>query len=101
MVTRLDPSTAALRLVVHLLYLCAAVGLTWWGLRDAHRLRVNVGVFAFALTVLSFYFSSVFDKFGRSLGLIALAGLWLAGWNDLLDTDDQVSGHDSQAASAT
>jgi uncharacterized membrane protein len=78
-VTRLDASTATLRLVVHLLYLGAAVGLTWWGLRAAHRLRVNVGVFAFALTVLSFYFSSVFDKFGRSLGLIALGALFIGG----------------------
>jgi uncharacterized membrane protein len=78
-VTAIDASTAAERSTVHLLYLCAAVGLAWWGVRDAHRLRVNVGVVAFALVVLWFYFGSVFDKFGRSLGLIALGVLFIGG----------------------
>ena len=78
-VSRLDVSTTTTRLLVHALYLVAAVGLTAWGLRDAHRLRVNLGTLAFALTVLSFYFSSVFDKFGRSLGLIALGALFIGG----------------------
>jgi uncharacterized membrane protein len=78
-VSRLDVSTTGTRAMVHALYLAAAVGLTAWGLHDAHRLRVNVGTFAFALTILSFYFSSVFDKFGRSLGLIALGALFIGG----------------------
>ena len=78
-VTRLDVLDAGGRLALHALYLAAAVGLTLWGLRDAHRLRVNLGVLAFALTVLSFYFSSVFDRIGRSLGLVALGVLFLGG----------------------
>jgi uncharacterized membrane protein len=78
-VSRLDVSDTATRLLVHGLYLAGAVGLTAWGLRDAHKLRVNLGTFAFALTVLSFYFSSVYDKFGRSLGLIALGVLFIGG----------------------
>jgi uncharacterized membrane protein len=78
-VSRLDVATTGTRLLVHCFYLAGAVGLTAWGLRDAHRLRINLGTFAFALTVLSFYFSSVFDKFGRSLGLIALGALFIGG----------------------
>jgi uncharacterized membrane protein len=78
-VTRLDATSAAQRTLLHLCYLAAAVGLTAWGVRDAHRLRVNVGVVAFALTVLSFYYSSVFDRIGRSLGLISLGVLFIGG----------------------
>jgi uncharacterized membrane protein len=75
----LDTSTTATRVTAHLLYFAACAGLVWWGLRDAHRLRVNVGVLGFALTVLSFYYSSVFDKFGRALGLIGLGVLFIGG----------------------
>jgi uncharacterized membrane protein len=78
-VTRLDVSEPATRLLVHGLYLAGAVGVTAWGLCDAHRMRVNLGTYAFALTVLSFYFSSLYDKFGRSLGLIALGALFIGG----------------------
>lgn len=75
----IDTSTTATRVAAHLLYFAACAGLVWWGLRDAHRLRVNVGVLGFALTVLSFYYSSVFDKFGRALGLIGLGVLFIGG----------------------
>lgn len=34
---------------------------------------------AFAMAVMWFYFSSVMDKLGRSLGLIGLGILFLAG----------------------
>jgi uncharacterized membrane protein len=77
--TRLDASDDSQRLALHALYLTGAVGLTAWGVRDAHRLRINVGVIAFAAVVLSFYFSSVFDRIGRSLGLVALGVLFLGG----------------------
>jgi uncharacterized membrane protein len=78
-VTALDTSSSPDRVVVHVLFLAASVGLVWWGLRDARRLRVNLGVLGFALTVLSFYFSSVFDKLDRSLGLIGLGVLFIGG----------------------
>jgi uncharacterized membrane protein len=78
-VTQIDWDASAGTLALHALYLGAALGLTLWGLRDAHALRVNVGVLAFAVTVLSFYFSSVFDKIGRSLGLVALGVIFLGG----------------------
>jgi hypothetical protein len=62
---------------------CAAgaVGLVAWGLRDGRPERINLGVAGFAITLLSFYFSNVMDKLGRSLGLMGLGALFLlAGW---------------------
>jgi hypothetical protein len=62
---------------------CAAgaVGLVAWGLREGRPERINLGVAGFAITLLSFYFSNVMDKFGRSLGLMGLGALFLlAGW---------------------
>jgi hypothetical protein len=62
---------------------CAAgaVGLVAWGLREGRPERINLGVVSFAITLLWFYFSSVMDKLGRSLGLMGLGALFLlAGW---------------------
>jgi uncharacterized membrane protein len=61
--------------------LCAlgAIGLIAWGLKDARKERINLGVAGFALTVLSFYFSTVMDKLGRSASLIGLGLLFLLG----------------------
>jgi uncharacterized membrane protein len=56
-----------------------AVGLVLWGLHEARRERVNLGVAGFALTILTFYFSDVLDKLGRSLGLMVLGVLFLLG----------------------
>ncbi len=39
----------------------------------------ELGIVSFALTVAWFYFSDIIDKFGRSLGLIGLGVLFLAG----------------------
>jgi uncharacterized membrane protein len=56
-----------------------AVFLVWWGIRNLSRPLVNYGMVTFALTVMWFYFSSVMDKLDRSLGLIVLGILFLAG----------------------
>jgi hypothetical protein len=40
---------------------------------------VNLGIVGFAIAVGWFYFSDIFDKVGRSLGLIGLGVLFLAG----------------------
>ncbi len=56
-----------------------AVGLVLWGLHEARRERVNLGVLGFAITLLTFYFSDVLDKLGRSLGLMVLGALFLLG----------------------
>jgi uncharacterized membrane protein len=56
-----------------------AVFLCWWGVRLASRALVNLGVVGFAAAVAWFYFSDVMTKMGRSLGLIGLGTLFLAG----------------------
>jgi uncharacterized membrane protein len=60
---------------------CALGGaaLAGWGVRDARPERINLGIAAFALTVLFFYFSSVMDKLGRSASLIILGIVFLGG----------------------
>lgn len=58
-----------------------SVGLVFWGLYEARRERVNLGIAGFAITLFAFYFSSVLDKLGRSLGLMGLGLLFLfGGW---------------------
>ena len=56
-----------------------AMVFVWWGVRERSRAVVNYGIAAFALTVAWFYFSSLMDKLGRSLGLIGLGILFLLG----------------------
>lgn len=66
-------------LLAYLIVAAAAVSLVWWGVRMSAKPLVNYGIVAFAMTVMWFYFSSVMDKLGRSLGLILLGVLFLAG----------------------
>lgn len=56
-----------------------AIALVAWGLKEARRERINLGVAGFALTVLGFYFSTVMDKLGRSASLVGLGILFLLG----------------------
>jgi hypothetical protein len=56
-----------------------AVFLCAWGVRIASRALVNLGTVAFAVAVGWFYFSNIFSALGRSLGLIGLGVLFLAG----------------------
>lgn len=79
LVTGLDYEAPSQRLLVHALYAAASAGLVAWGLRESHALRVNLGVLGFALSVLWFYYSSVFDRFDRSLGLVGLGVLFIGG----------------------
>ncbi|MGE5819636.1 MAG: DUF2157 domain-containing protein [Deltaproteobacteria bacterium] len=61
--------------------MCAlgSVGLIAWGLKEARKERINLGVAGFALTVLAFYFSTVMDKLGRAASLVGLGLLFLLG----------------------
>jgi uncharacterized membrane protein len=56
-----------------------ALFLCWWGVRLVSRALVNLGIVSFAATVAWFYFSDILDKMNRSLGLIGLGILFLAG----------------------
>jgi uncharacterized membrane protein len=56
-----------------------SMGLIAWGLKEARKERINLGVAGFALTVLFFYFSNVMDKLGRSASLIGLGFVFLVG----------------------
>ena len=64
---------------VFLWFAIGAFGLIGWGLLERRKGRINVGVLAFAITVIAFYFSSVMDKLGRSASLIGLGLLLIAG----------------------
>jgi uncharacterized membrane protein len=66
-------------LFAYVLVATTAVFLAWWGVREGNKALINYGIAAFALTVMWFYFSSVMNKLGRSLGLIMLGVLFLAG----------------------
>lgn len=72
--THNEPSLLAYALVA-----AVAILLSAWGVREASRSIVNYGIFGFAITVGWFYFSSLMDKLGRSLGLIGLGVLFLLG----------------------
>ena len=66
-------------LAAHALVSGFAVFLIWWGVRETSKALVNFGIVGFAASVGWFYFSNIFDKVGRSLGLIGLGILFLAG----------------------
>ncbi len=66
-------------LAAHALVAAFAVFIIAWGVRKVSRSLVNLGVVYFALAVAWFYFSDIFDKVGRSLGLIGLGVLFLLG----------------------
>jgi uncharacterized membrane protein len=66
-------------LLAHALVAAFAVFVIWWGVRQASKALVNLGMVWFAVAVGWFYFSDIFDKVGRSLGLIGLGVLFLAG----------------------
>jgi uncharacterized membrane protein len=61
--------------------MCAAtaVFIVWLGIHRSSRFLVNVGIIGFAAATLWFYFSNIFDKIGRSFGLISLGALFLLG----------------------
>lgn len=63
----------------YLLAGAASVALTWWGSVELRKERVNVGIAGFVITVLSFYSVYFIDAINRSLGLIGLGILFLAG----------------------
>lgn len=63
----------------YIMWAIGAIGLIAWGLQEARKERINLGVAGFALTVIAFYFSTVMDKLGRSASLIGMGLLFLLG----------------------
>lgn len=60
----------------------ASLGMIAWGMHEARRERINLGILGFGLTVICFYFSNVMDKLGRSASLMGLGLLFLLlGWS--------------------
>ena len=78
-VYRTSYTQAEPNLMAHALVAAFAVFIIWWGVQQASRALVNLGIAGFAIAVGWFYFSDIFDKVGRSLGLIGLGILFLAG----------------------
>jgi hypothetical protein len=78
-IARTNPGSDSGELLLWLLYALGAVLLVLWGVRDRQRLAVNVGVLAFAIAVFGFYFSSLYDKLGRALGLIGVGVIFIGG----------------------
>src|SRR5688572_16465496 len=76
---QVSPRTDAGELAMFALLALGASGVVLWGLRDQQRLAINVGVLGFACAVLGFYFSSLYDKLGRALGLIGIGVLFIGG----------------------
>ena len=89
--TRTDPNLAA-----HALVTAFTVFLIWWGVREVSRALVNLGIVGFAISVGWFYFSNLYDKMGRSLGLIGLGVLFLAGGWALEKTRRSLLAHMAQ-----
>lgn len=63
----------------YLIEALGAVALVGFGVRERRALVVNLGILAFALTVVGFYFSNVFDRLGRAAGLAGLGLTFIAG----------------------
>ena len=59
-------------------------GLAAWGVAQYNKLLINWGIVLAGIAIVMFFFSSVFDKLGRSFGLI-VAGVVLIGGGFLLD----------------
>jgi uncharacterized membrane protein len=76
---QVSPRSDSGELAMYGLLALGAVGVVFWGLRDQQRLAINAGVLGFAVAVLGFYFSSLYDKLGRALGLIGIGVLFIGG----------------------
>jgi uncharacterized membrane protein len=93
---RTDPNLAAYALVA-VFY----VFLIWWGVRQVSRALVNLAIVGFGGTVAWFYFSDLLDKMDRSLGLIGLGVLFLAGGWVLEKTRRSLLAHMAESAAST
>jgi len=82
----------------HILVAALAVFVIWWGVRQASRALVNLGIAGFGLAVAWFYCSDIFNTVGRALGLIGLGVLFLAGGWALEKMRRRLLGHMGKTA---
>ncbi|MGD0737203.1 MAG: DUF2157 domain-containing protein [Terracidiphilus sp.] len=66
-------------LLAHAVVAAFCIFIIGWGVRQASRALVNLGIVGFAIAVAWFYFSDIWDKLDRALGLIVMGILFLAG----------------------
>jgi uncharacterized membrane protein len=90
-----EPSLAAYAVVA-----LFAIFLCFWGVRLASRTLVNLSIVYFGVAVTWFYYSNILDKVGRSVGLIGLGILFLAGGWLLEKTRRRLLSHLSVAGAA-
>jgi uncharacterized membrane protein len=65
----------------YVICILGAFGIVIWGIKEHRTAGINLGLIGFAITVMTFYFSAVMDKLGRSValmgfGLILLVVAW-------------------------
>jgi uncharacterized membrane protein len=70
---------AGATLALYILCAAGSVAMAAWGLYEKRKERVNLGVAAFAISVLFFYFDSFMDKLGRAASLLVLGIICIAG----------------------
>ena len=78
-VAPLDNRDVFENLAIYALCALGCVALVAWGVQEQRRERINLGVTGFAITVITFYFSTFMDKLGRSASLVAFGLLFLLG----------------------
>ena len=77
-----------------------AVFLCFWGVRLFSRALVNLSVVYFATALARFYFSDILDKVDRSVGIIGIGILFLAGGWMLEKARRRLMSHMSRAGNA-
>ncbi len=73
------PAPAVAQALLHLWWLLGGLLLALWGSSSGRAERVNFGAATMAVTLLVYYFSSVFSQLDRAVGLLGLGLLFLAG----------------------
>ena len=69
----------ATTLILYLFCAIGSAGLIAWGLQEKRKERINLGIAAFAISVLFFYFDSFMGKLGRSFSLLLLGVICILG----------------------
>ena len=73
------PGALTWKLFLYLLCGIGSVGLIAWGLHEKRKERINLGLAAFAISVLFFCFDSFMGKLGRSFSLLLLGLICILG----------------------